>query len=193
MMAKGHPDFNLGKHLAELTKHPSLLKRCQEFYLARVIYKLPYEEIAKKYGIHLTTAWKYVQAYRKVAEEHADTPVIQDVVGFVEAEITGLLRERGKVTSAQDYATLTREIRNYQAMINEVTGIIDRRPQVSIQVNQMVTLVAELIPEVMREFGIGEDLIQQILERTGHRIQEKIPGGVADNLLTQAVAQDGTR
>jgi hypothetical protein len=180
-MNKARPDGNMEKHLAELEKHPALLKRCQEFYLARVINRISYEGLAKARGVHTATAWKYVQAYRRVAEQYRDTPEVQDVVSFCEHEIARLLQERSRATAPQEYATLTREIRAYQGMLNELHGLIDRRPQVNVQVElrQMVEIVAEEVPSAMRAYlghVLTEDLIRAILSLSGERIKLRSEG-----------------
>lgn len=173
-MGKGHIDSNLVKHLAELSNHPALLRRCQEFYLERVINKLSYEELGRRKGVSMQTAWKYVQAYKRVAENHKDNPTVLDVIAFCHNEIARLLRLREGATRQED-KMLTSEVRSFQAMINEVTGLVDHKPQVNVNVlvGQVVNVVVEEVPKAFGEF-IGQPLSAELVDKALALVGERI-------------------
>lgn len=172
-------DGNMEKNLAELEKHPALLRRCQEFYLDRIINKATYEELSKRHGVALATAWKYVEAYRKVADKYADSASVQDVVSFCHSEIALLLKWREDSSTSQERQMFTKEVRAYQSMIGEVTGLMDRRTQVQVnvqnQVNQIVDVVDGAVREALQEvLGIGEEKTADVLRVAGERIGQII-------------------
>ncbi|MBI5286720.1 MAG: hypothetical protein HY878_03915 [Deltaproteobacteria bacterium] len=165
------------KNLAELEKHPAMLRRCQEFYLERIINKTTYEELSKRHGVALATAWKYVEAYRKVADRYADNSNIQDVVAFCHSEIAQLLQWREEVKTSQERQMFTKEVRAYQAMIWEVTGLTDRRPQVYINnvVNEMVIIIDQEVREALREvLGLSKEKAAEVLRVASEGIKRRV-------------------
>lgn len=191
LLVKGHPDANLHKHLENLEKHPALLERCRMLYLERVINRSTYEEIRKKHGLALSTIHAYTSAYRKVLQKYSTEEGADDILVFLDAEIRRLMAKRAGVVvgedgkpvgreevSRQDYSMLTREIRSYQGMYNELKGFVDRRPQVNVNVlvGQLVTVIAEEVPKALREFmgqTLTEEVIGKVVALAGERIEGK--------------------
>ena len=124
----------------------------------------------------MSTAFKYVQAYRKAAEKYADNSSIQDVVSFYHSEIALLLKWREESRTSQERQMFTKEVRAYQAMIGEVTGLTDRRPQVNVNiVNEMVTMVDQGIWEALKEvLGIEEEKVAEVLRVASERIKDNV-------------------
>lgn len=122
----------------------------------------------------MSTAFKYVQACRKVADKYADNSSIQDVVSFCHSEIAQLLQWREEATTSQERQMFTKEVRAYQAMIGEVTGLMDRRTQVNVNiVNEMITVVDQGVREALKEvLGIEEEKVAEVLRVASERIKD---------------------
>jgi hypothetical protein len=177
-------DNNIDNVLAELDKHPALLDRCQEFYLHRVVNKSTYQELADTFGVSLCTAYKYVQAYQRVAGEHVDTPCVREVIAFCEHEMYLLIKKRDGekdkddnviepgVKSVRDDLALTQQIRNYQVMINELAGLTRKAPLAQMNfvkkaVDDLVEIINRHIPDEATRRRIGEELYARGQYRAG--------------------------
>ncbi len=168
-------DSNIDKVLGELEKHPALLKRCQEFYLHRVVNRSTYQELADMFDVSVSTAFRYCKAYKKVAGEYVDTPYVREVIAFCEHEMYVLIKKRDGekdeddnvikpgVESVRDYVALTQQIRKYQVMMNKLTGLTKNSPLAQMNfINNFVSEVVEIIdrhvPDEATRHKIGEEL-----------------------------------
>lgn len=174
-MKKHCPDNNMKKVLENLESHPSLLKRCQEFYLQRVVNKKSYEEIGKEYGVGVATAHGYVKAYEKVAERYSDNPTIGSVLAFCHAEISRLLKKREEASDSRADKNYTSEIRMFQSLICELSGLISRQTKVDVKIfNNIVGVITSAIPDVLKSFWgkvIDDQVTQEFLERLSSRLE----------------------
>lgn len=171
---KKHPDGNLEKTLANLENHPALFKRCFSLYLEKILEKRTCVEIAEKHGIHVSTVSRYIEAYKKAVEKYADTPTVSDVLAFCHAEIARLLQRRKEVETAREYKDLTGEIRQFQDMINEIGGLINRKSEVNVTVlNNVVTTITEVLPGML-EANIGKPLTQELINEILNSLAQKL-------------------
>lgn len=160
-MNKKSVDGNLEKTLANLESHPALLKRCQQLYLEKVIESKTCVEIAEKHGLNVSTVSRYIGAYKKTTEKYFTSPTITDVLAFCNAEIGRLLKRREEVETHRDYKDLTGEVRQFQEMVNEVSGLINRKPEVNIWVvNNVIAVITEGLPALL-ESKVGTTLSQE--------------------------------
>lgn len=173
-MNKGRPDSNMEKTLTELEKHPALLKRCQTLYLEKLTKGKSYQELAQEYGVSLSTAFKYVSAYKTIAERYSDNPTIEGVLAFCYAEIARLLRKREFALTVREDKDLTSEIRMYQNMVNEISGLISRKAEVNVTVlNNVVATITEALPSAL-EANIGKTLTQELIKEILNNLAQKL-------------------
>lgn len=175
LLTKRHSDANLQKHLATLPEHPSLLKRCKQFYLERLISGCTFAELGGKHGVHEDTAWKYVHAYKKLVKaQGGDGLDMEDIIAYIRYEITSLIPKGELPVTPSERAVLSRTRMGWQAMLNELKGLVDRKPQVNIQINQVVKGAVDTIDrafrEALQEHGLNGELMEKILASTARRI-----------------------
>ncbi len=184
-MAKKAVDRNLERRLANLGKYPDTLKQAQEVYLYRVIKKASFQEVGKHFGFSTTTAWKFHQAYKPVADQYKEDPTVQEVLAFVYHEMWELITKREKVEGdTQEYVTFTKEIRHYQGMVNELGGLTVKTPTVQINViNNFVGEVVEIINRNVDDEAtrrrIGEELCARGRRLIGDGEEITVPATVA--------------
>lgn len=170
-------DGNLEKTLANLEAHPAPLKRCQQLYLEKVIECKTCVEIAEEHGLNVSTVSRYIGAYKKTMEKYFTSPTITDVLAFCNTEVGRLLKRREKVETHRDYKDLTGEIRQYQDMVNEIAGLINRKTEVNIKVlNNIVNNITGFIPQVFEEFEgktITKELVGEILGVLADRLENR--------------------
>lgn len=177
---KKHPDSNLEKTLANLESHPALLKRCQQLYLEKVIESKTCVEIAEEHGLNVSTVSRYIGAYKKTTEKYFTSPTITDVLAFCNAEIGRLLKRREEVETHRDYKDLTGEVRQFQEMVNEVSGLINRKTDVNIRVvNNMVSMVTETLP-YMLESNLGKTITKELINEMLESFAQKLEDSTAE-------------
>jgi len=134
----------LPEFLNNLEEHPAELRLAQALYLQRVAGRLSYHEIAENSasvqksgkGIKLAvgTVYNYIKAYARVACKYADEDPVRDEIRFCEEEIGRLVRKRERARILSDDVKLTREIREYADMIQELKGVKQTAgPEVVVQ------------------------------------------------------------
>jgi hypothetical protein len=129
--------------LKDLEKHPAELKLAQRLYLLRVRDRFSFPEIVEKSAsfnigrkrgkLSLGTVYNYVKAYTRYERQHGSEDQVQDEIRAVELELSGLMRKREKAGNLADYLKLTREIREYMDMIQELKGVKSTAPMVAVQ------------------------------------------------------------
>lgn len=130
--------------LKDLEAHPAELKLAQRLYLLRVRDRLSFPEIVEKSAsfntgrkrrkLALGTVYNYVKAYARHERQHGSEDQVQDEIRAVELELSSLHRKREKAGDLADYLKLTREIREYMDMIQELKGVKQSAgPQVVVQ------------------------------------------------------------
>lgn len=163
-MHKGAPDRNFDKVLAEIEKHPAVLKRAQEIYLYKVTQRATAEALAKHFKVSIGTIYKYCNAYKPIAHKYSGEPELRETLLFVSNEIFRLnLRRNSADINAQEYATLTREIRNYLAIECELLGFTQKQPAVQINfvqnvTNKVIEVVNRHVPDACIKEKIAEEL-----------------------------------
>ena len=133
--------------LKDLEKHPAELKLAERLYLLRIRDRLSFPEIARKSAsfnigrkrgkLSLGTVYNYVEAYARYERKHGPGDLVQDEIRDVELELASLKRKREKAGgNLADYLKLTREIREYMDMIQELKGVKQSAgPAVVVQQN----------------------------------------------------------
>lgn len=173
---KSRPDGNLEKHLAELEKHPALRDRCEKIWLARIVQRMSYPQLAKTFGIHHETARRYCFAYEKILATYPSEFDVSHAMAFCNYAITRLQQDRKEAETLRDKVLVDRAIREYLDMANELAGLVDKRPQVQVNaiiLNQVVDRVDEAVRGAMRKKGLDEALITEILQIAGEGIVDK--------------------
>lgn len=169
-------DGNLEKTLAELEKHPALFKRCQTLYLEKLTKGKSYQELAQELGVSLSTAFKYVQAYKAVAERYSDNPTMEGVLAFCYAEIARLLRKREFALTVRDDKDLTSEIRMYQNMVNEISGLISRKAQINVNfINNTINIITNELPTLLEQH-LPKETVNNILLALADKLEESTQG-----------------
>ena len=184
-MAQGKIDENFEKVLANLEKHPAVFKRAQKVYLYRVTQRASYEAIANHFGVVISTAQRYCKAYQRVAHKYVDDASVIETLRFVHNEMFELItRRKDAAASTQEYTSLTKEIRRYLEIENELTGLTTKAPTVQINfINNFVSEVVEIISRNVDDEAtrrrIGDELRARGQRLVGGGTTVTVPATVA--------------
>lgn len=175
-MKKLSPDGNMQKVLSELENRPALLKRCQTLYLERLIKGKSYQELAQTFGVSLSTAFKYVQAYKTVAERYSDAPSITGVIEFCQHEISKLLKRREEAETHRDYKDLTGEIRHYKKLESEISGLVRKGTDININfINNTINVITNELPTLLEQH-LPKEIVNNILLALAQKLEESTQG-----------------
>lgn len=166
-------DKNLFKNLAELEKHPALLDRCRKLYISKRSSALTFDQLADELGIHVQTAYRYFHAYKKIAKQYNDVPDKDELMQAIHETIVFYKKKQEGALITRDFCHLGRLILSNQSLLCELQGFLERQPVMNVNfVNNIVQNIVNILPEVLKQQGLPEETIQNILTTTAERLEK---------------------